>query len=99
MNDQTGAPLNHARAEDAIDLRPVPPDGGAPGPVKPPKDEEFLHRTIPGRQSFAKAFLDGKSPGVQQRYAPNAKTSDVEGWVEDDETVARLVQWREEAIY
>lgn len=92
-------PLGTARAQDAIDLRPVPPDGGKPGPITPPKDDEFMHRTAPHQQRFAAAYLDGKSPGVMQRYAPGAMTSSVEGWVEDDETVERLVAWRHEAIY
>ena len=34
-----------------------------------------------------------------QSYAPGAKASSVEGWVEDDETVNRLVDWRQEATY
>lgn len=91
--------LNTARGEDAADLRQVGPAGGAPGPVHPPEDGEFLHRTAPSRQKQAKAFLDGKSPGIMQAYAPGAKVSDVEGWVEDDETVHRLAHWRAEAIY
>lgn len=98
----TTPPLGAARgqtAEDAIDLRPVPPDGDAPGPIRPPKDDAFLHRVLPANQKRAKAFLDGKSPGIQQRYAPNAQTSAEDGWVEDDETVERLVHWRKEAPY
>lgn len=91
--------INTARGEDAVNLKRAPVTGGAPGPVAPPKDDEFLHRTAPSRQRQAKAFLDGKSPGIMQSYAPGAKTSDVEGWVEDDETVHRLAHWRSEAIY
>lgn len=106
MNDQDNSravppemPLGVARAQDAVDLRPVPPEGGTPGPIRPPADDRFLHRTVPSRQRFAQAFLGGQAPGVQQSYAPGAKASDVEGWVEDDETVERLVRWREEAPY
>lgn len=91
--------LNTARGEKAAGLRQVAPAGGAPGPVRTPCDAEFLHRTAPSRQRQAKAFLDGKSPGIMQSYAPGAKVSDVEGWVEDDETVHRLAHWRSEAIY
>lgn len=91
--------LNTARGEKAADPRQVAPAGGAPGPVRAPRDAEFLHRTAPSRQRQAKAFLDGKSPGIMQSYAPGAKVSDVEGWVEDDETVHRLAHWRSEAIY
>lgn len=91
--------LNTARGEDAVHLHHVAAAGGSPGPVQPPRDAEFLHRTAPSRQRQAKAFLDGKSPGIMQSYAPGAKVSDVEGWVEDDETVHRLAHWRAEAIY
>lgn len=59
----------------------------------------YLHRTVPSRQQSARAFLQGKVPGVQQSYAPNARPSETEGWVEDDETVERLARWREEAPY
>jgi len=91
-------PLNMARGQKAKDLASVPVNGGAPGAVAPEPDGEFLHRTAPSRQRFAKAFLQGKAPGIMQRYAPGAKTSDVEGWVEDEETVKRLVDWREYMI-
>lgn len=59
----------------------------------------YLHRTVPSRQQSARAFLQGEVPGVQQSYAPNARPSETEGWVEDDETVERLARWREEAPY
>lgn len=76
------------RADNAIDLR---------GRV--PREDAFLHHTIPARQRLAKAYLKGQCPGVQQGYAPNAKPSKTEGWVEDDETVERLMRWRKEAPY
>ena len=39
-----------------------------------------------------------RSPAVMQSYAPNAQAGE-DGWVEDDETIHRLMRWREEAIY
>ena len=33
-----------------------------------------------------------------QSYAPGARPGE-DGWVEDDDTVRRLMKWREEAIY
>ena len=33
-------------------------------------------------------------PGVQQSYPPNARLSEQEGWVEDDETVERIAAAR-----
>ncbi|MDD4849793.1 MAG: hypothetical protein PHO10_03735 [Gemmiger sp.] len=93
-------PLNTARGQTANELQRVPPSGDAPaGSTPPPVDDGFLCRTVPNRQKAARAFLAGTAPGTQQRYAPDAKVSDVEGWVEDDETVERLVRWREEAPY
>ena len=43
--------------------------------------------------------MRGRSPGVMQRYAPDARPDPDEGWVESDDTVERLRQWREEAEY
>lgn len=91
--------LNQARDQHTAPLHPVPPCDDAPGPIRPQQDDRFLQRTLPCRQKFAQAFLDGKAPGIQQRYAPNAQTSTVEGWVEDDETIERLARWRREAPY
>lgn len=85
-------------ASQATDLRPAPPDPLRPAPPHTPRYEETLRRTLPSRQKAAQAFLEGRSPGVMQRYAPGAKAG-ADGWVEDDETVRRLVRWREEAIY
>lgn len=81
-------------------LQQVPVTGDAPGPITgdDPADEAFMHRIAPSRQRNARAFLQGKSPGVMQRYAPDATTSSTEGFVEDDDTVHRLARWREEAI-
>lgn len=89
---------NAAKDERAAGLQFAPPNDSGHGPVRPPRDDEFLHQVAPSRQKFAQAFLDGKSPGIMQRYAPEAETSEVEGWVEGDETVQRLVRWREEMI-
>lgn len=95
---QPEMPLNEARDQKAVHLKPVAPDGDAPPDAQmPPEDEEVLHHVLPSRQRYARAFLAGKTPGLQQRLAPNAAASDVEGWVEDDETVARLAQWHREA--
>lgn len=94
MND-----LNHAKDEPGVDAYEAPVQGGRSGPVREPGDADFLHRTAPCRQRQAKAFLDGKSPGIMQSYAPDAKVSNVEGWVEGDDTVHRLASWRQFAIY
>ena len=59
----------------------------------------LLSRTVPSRQKQAKEYLRGRSPGTMQRYAPDAHADKREGWVESEETVRDLVDWREEAIY
>lgn len=87
---------NSARGQTDPHPTPVPP-GPTPGPGA--ENLEFLCRTLPCRQKSARAYLEGQTPGVQQSYAPNAKTSPVEGWVEDEETVERLARWRREAPY
>lgn len=61
--------------------------------------ERLLRHTAANHQKQAREFLRGRSPGVMQRYAPNARPDPDEGWVETDETVERLRQWREEAEY
>lgn len=61
--------------------------------------ERLLRRTAADRQKQAQEFLRGRSPAVMQRYAPDARPDPDEGWVETDETVERLRQWREEAEY
>lgn len=65
------------------------------------KDEKetLLRRTAPSRQKQAQEYLQGRSPGTMQRYAPDAHADRREGWVESEETVRDLVDWREEAIY
>lgn len=95
-------PLNSARGETLGPTTPVPPQGAGPAPDArqgDAGDQAFLSRTMPSRQKAARAFLNGSAPGVQQSYAPNAETSTVEGWVEDDETVERLARWRRDAPY
>lgn len=61
--------------------------------------ETLLRRTAPSRQKQAQEYLKGRSPGTMQRYAPDAYADRREGWVESEETVRDLVDWREEAIY
>ena len=61
--------------------------------------DELLSRTVPSRQKQAKEYLQGRSPGTMQRYAPDAHADRREGWVESEESVRDLVDWREGAIY
>lgn len=61
--------------------------------------ETLLCRTAPSRQKQAQEYLQGRSPGTMQRYAPEARPDAEQGWVEDEDTVRRLAKWREEAIY
>lgn len=61
--------------------------------------QDTLSHTVPCRQKQAKEYLQGRSPGVMQAYAPDAHADDREGFVESDDTVHRLAHWREEAIY
>lgn len=61
--------------------------------------ETLLRRTAPSRQKQAQEYLQGRSPGTMQRYAPEARPDAAQGWVEDEDTVRRLAKWREEAIY
>ena len=60
--------------------------------------ETLLRRTAPSRQKQAQEYLQGRSPGAMQRYAPTP-TPTRNSWVESEETVKELVKWREEAIY
>ena len=60
---------------------------------------ETLSHTVPCRQKQAREFLQGRTPGVMQSYAPNAHADPTDGFVETDDTVHRLAHWREEAIY
>lgn len=66
-------------------------------PLSPQQGRELLHHTVPGRQKQAQEYLRGRVPGVMQHYAPDARPDTDAGWVESDETVRRLVQWREES--
>ena len=61
--------------------------------------ETLLCRTAPSRQKQAQEYLQGRSPGTMERYAPDAHADPEQGWVEDEDTVRRLAKWREEAIY
>lgn len=61
--------------------------------------EASLQHTAPSRQKQAAEYLHGRVPGVMEHYAPDAVPDPDKGWVESDETVRRLVHWREEAIY
>lgn len=95
---QPETPLNAARGQKGDILEPVAPDGAAPDEAQmPPQDAEVLSHTLPSRQDFARDFLAGKTSGLMERLAPNAKASDVEGWVEDDETIDRLARWHRES--
>ena len=79
---------------------PQPRPGTDAPPAQPPTpDPATLSHAAPSRQRLVKAYLAGEAGAVMQSYAPNAKTSDVEGWVEDYETVHRLAKWRSEATY
>ena len=101
-NHNTDLPPNSARGETGGPTAPVPPQGGGPAPDTLPDSqagERLLAHTLPSRQKAARAFLSGGAPGVQQSYAPNARVSPVEGWVEDDGTVERLARWRQDAPY
>lgn len=61
--------------------------------------ETLLRRTAPSRQKQAQEYLQGRSPGTMQRYAPEGRPDAEQGWVEDEDTVRRLAKWRGEAIY
>ena len=56
--------------------------------------ETLLRRTAPSRQKQAQEYLQGRSPGTMQRYAPDAHADPEQGWVESEETVKELVKWR-----
>ena len=64
-----------------------------------PDKDRLLSRTVPAGQKQALEYLRGRSPGAMQRYAPDARPDPEQGWVESDDTVERLVKWREEAIF
>ena len=54
--------------------------------------ETLLRRTAPSRQKQAQEYLQGRSPGTMQRYAPDAHADPEQGWVEDEDTVRRLAK-------
>ena len=43
--------------------------------------DELLSRTVPSRQKQAKEYLQGRSPGTMQRYAPDAHAPLLKGAV------------------
>lgn len=92
------APYGPVGPRYATDLRGAQPDPHASAPPHTPRYDEYLRRTVPSRQKAAQAFLDGSSPGVMQSYAPGARPGK-DGWVEDDETVHHLMEWREDSLY
>lgn len=49
-------------------------------------------------QKKAADFLAGNTPGLMASYAPTAKVEGKKGWVETDENVEQLVQWRQYSI-
>ncbi len=59
--------------------------------------ERWAETCLPSRQKNARSFLKGQTPGVMASYAPEMRHTDC--CQEDDETVLRLVEWREEAPY
>lgn len=75
----------------------------------------YLHRCVPCRQKNAVNFLAGNTPGVMASYAPEMNSRQAERALqptsptvtpairdlaaESDETVERLVEWREQATY
>lgn len=79
-----------------------------PGPESAPQGGiPYTHGTpAPGRQKNAASFLAGTTPGTMAIYMPenNRMEHDAPPQAalpaqEDDETVERLVEWREEAAY
>ena len=59
------------------------------------KDKDvLLSHTVPSRQKQVQEYLEGRSPGTMQRYAPDAHADAQEGWVETDQTVQELVHGR-----
>ena len=64
--------------------------------LTPRTEKEVRRRAAPSRQKQAEEFLKGNSPGVMQRYAPDAVPDPEEGWVESDETVKSKLCSKEE---
>lgn len=67
------------------------------GRANPSQPELWVKTCLPSRQKNARSFLKGQTPGVMASYAPEMYHTDC--CQEDDETVLRLVEWREEAPY
>ncbi len=59
--------------------------------------EAWAHNCLPSRQKNARSFLKGETPGIQQSSAPEISPN--QSCQEEDETVQRLLEWREEAPY
>lgn len=59
--------------------------------------EQWAHICFPSHQKNARSFLKGETPGIQQSSAPEIAVN--HSCQEDDETVQRLLEWREEAPY
>lgn len=82
---------------------------------KTPAQPDFLARCLPCRQKNAMSYLAGRTPGVMAFYAPETGCPQAQqtlqgraptAWpaaadlaAEDDETVQRLVSWRQQAPY
>ena len=90
-HDLTGLPNEtHGRA------------GSGPAPA-------YAARCLPCRQKNAACFLAGDTPGVMAFYAPGEEAQAAEKPAkrprrkapptEDEETVQRLLEWREQAPY
>ena len=52
---------------------------------------------MPCRQKNARCFLQGNTPGTQKTALPELSLTDC--CQQDEETVLRLVEWREQAPY
>ena len=75
----------------------------------------YAGRCLPSRQKNAASYLAGETPGVMVFYAPESELPAAEQAmqrrartahrrakdtaVQDDETVQRLLEWREQAPY
>lgn len=79
-----------------------------PGPESAPQARiPYTQGTpAPGRQKNAASFLAGTTPGTMAAYMPENNRIEHDAppqaalpAQEDDETVERLVEWREEAAY
>ena len=66
-------------ALNATDPAPGRTRSAAPRAAAHARYDETLRRTAPSRQKAAKAFLEGRSPGVMQSYAPNARAARTAG--------------------